>query len=101
MSYARCVANATKCPVVPDVSSYVMVVPPPDPAIVITGSGHVARPASGLNSSDGVLLFADLSIVTKLDDWEMSYDQEGKDKINLITCCQSVQYVYLERHFRI
>nr|CAB3231776.1 calsyntenin-1-like [Phallusia mammillata] len=64
-----CTANATKCPVIDDVGMYVMVVPPPDPTISLTGGGHIARSALDISTKPTtVKLFDDISCLTKVDE---------------------------------
>lgn len=60
---ARCFGEDS-CLSVPDIKAVVMVLPPSEPKITITGSNRLVRPASDLRAPPGVAPFKELRITS-------------------------------------
>nr|XP_015216408.1 PREDICTED: calsyntenin-2 [Lepisosteus oculatus] len=52
------------CITIPDIDAFVMVLQPSEPRITINGVDHFARPAAEFESSQGLVLFPDIRIIS-------------------------------------
>ncbi|XP_029434628.1 calsyntenin-1 isoform X3 [Rhinatrema bivittatum] len=58
--------NEETCINIPDVDGYVMVLQPEEPKISLSGIDHFARAASEFESTEGVILFPELHIISTI-----------------------------------
>ncbi|XP_041120655.1 calsyntenin-2-like [Polyodon spathula] len=59
----QCYSEDT-CISIPDVDAFVVVLQPSEPQIIITGMDHFARPDTEFESSEGLVLFPDVRIIS-------------------------------------
>lgn len=81
----RCFGEDT-CLSIPDIKAVVMVLPPSEPRITITGSNRLVRPASDLRGPLGVAPFKELHITSTV----MKGDSFGGCEWRGRLCCLDV-----------
>ncbi|XP_033097836.1 calsyntenin-1-like isoform X2 [Anneissia japonica] len=81
---ATCDGQAVK---IRKVESYLMVVRPSEPTIILSGSNHIARMASDLVT--GILPLSDISIITQLQEVE-EIDEETGEQLDPLTVAQNL-----------